>query len=120
VAEAVLLSTLLSSLHALWSSCALAAAFAEPGLTEQTKGGAAILGLTILFMLGFSLLTIGGSIAVIVLLARRWLARHSGAGARVGAWLVGGVAGVSVIALCVQPLFLLSLFLAAWVADVFY
>ncbi|HEU4583381.1 MAG TPA: hypothetical protein VFS67_34220 [Polyangiaceae bacterium] len=111
---------LLSALQSLCSSCALALALAEPGLTEQTRGGAAILGLTILFMLGLSLLTIGGSIAVIVLLARRWLARHPGAGARVGAWLVGGVAGVSVIALCVQPLFLLSLFLAAWVADVFY
>lgn len=84
------------------------------------KGGGAILGLTILFMLGLSLLTIGGSTAVIVLLARRWLARHPGATARVGAWLVGGVAGVSIIALCVQPLFMLSLFLAAWIADVFY
>lgn len=99
---------------------ALARVLAEPGLTEQTKGGAAILGFTILFMLGLSLLTIGGSTTVIALLARRWLARHSGAGARVGAWLIGGAAGVSILALCVQPLFLLSLFLAAWVADVFY
>ena len=112
---------LLSALHQPWlSRLSLVALRAEPGLTEQTKGGAAILGFTVLFMLGLSLLTIGGSIAVIVLLARRWLARHPGTGARVGAWLVGGVAGASIIALCVQPLFLLSLFLAAWVADVFY